>query len=252
MLNRPGPTKLEYPGDLLNWDRPMRLFVLGATGRTGRRVIEEALARGHIATAVVRKSGSVKPRPNLRIAVADPTSAGDLARVLPGHDAVISCIGQRSGADAGILERVAAAMLEAMPRSGVRRCLVVSQGLLFPSRNPAVALFRFLLRRHVADSEAMERLVEASDSDWTIVRPPRLLEGGVPHGYRAQAGGLPAGAWSIQYADLAKFLVDAAESREYLNNIVGVGSANAEEASELSPDARVPAMSGPNARADGH
>src|SRR5215813_9191743 len=38
----------------------------------------------------------------------------------------------------------------------------------------------------------MERLVEASSTDWTIVRPPRLVDGGPPVGYRVKVDALPA------------------------------------------------------------
>jgi putative NADH-flavin reductase len=116
-------------------------------------------------------------------------------------------------------------MFTAMSQSGVRRYLVVSQGLLFPSRNPMIALLRLILRRFVADSAAMERLVRASDADWTIVRPPRLVEGGALRGYRTAAGARPVGASSMQRADLAAFLLDEAERGEHVKAIVGVTSA---------------------------
>src|SRR5262249_24211380 len=60
--------------------------------------------------------------------------------------------------DANLLRDSATAMLAAMARVGVRRCLVVSQGLLFPSWNPVITLLRAILARHVADSTAMERV----------------------------------------------------------------------------------------------
>jgi hypothetical protein len=68
----------------------------------------------------------------------------------------------------------------------------------------------------------MERLVETSSTDWTIVRPPRLMDGGRPVGYRVKANAPPEGAWAMQYADLATFLLDAAEKGEHLKMVVGV------------------------------
>ena len=70
----------------------------------------------------------------------------------------------------------------------------------------------------------MEDLVQASDVDWTIVRPPRLRDGGALRGYRLQVGARPTGAWAMQRADLAVFLVDEAENAEHLKTIVGVTS----------------------------
>src|SRR5262245_45079360 len=66
---------------------------------------------------------------------------------------------------------------EPWARTGMRRCVVVSQGLLFPSRNPMIGLLRMMLARHVADSTAMERVLQESSIDWTIARPPYLKDG---------------------------------------------------------------------------
>jgi putative NADH-flavin reductase len=112
-----------------------------------------------------------------------------------------------------------------MVRSSVRRYLVVSQGLLFPSKNPFIALLRMILGRQVADSAAMEQLICASDLAWTIVRPPNLSEGGKTLGYRVKVGAAPEDSWAMQYADLAQFLLDEAEQGRYLRTIVGVTSA---------------------------
>ena len=69
----------------------------------------------------------------------------------------------------------------------------MSQALLFASGNPLIGLLRLILANHVADSTAMEHLVELSDTDWTIVRPPRLRDGGTSHGYKVEAGALRPG-----------------------------------------------------------
>jgi putative NADH-flavin reductase len=202
----------------------VKLFVIGATGRTGRHVIAEALARKQSVTAIVRQSGSLEPCEGLRVISGDPLNADDLAPILPGHDAVITCLGQRSSTDARLLQDAAAATMTAMTRCGLRRYLVVSQGLLFPSSNPIITLLRVMLARHIADSIAMEHLVRTSETDWTIVRPPRLLEGGRPRGYKTRAGARPGGASAMQRCDLAAFLLDAVERREYLREIAGITS----------------------------
>jgi putative NADH-flavin reductase len=202
----------------------MKLFIVGASGRTGGLVLKRAISRGHTVTAIVRKPGTLDPHQHLQTVVGDPLRVDDLVEVLAGHDAVISCLGQRSGKDAMLLRGAADAMLEAMRRHGVRRYLVVSQGLLFPNRNPIIWLLRRILARQIADSTAMEDLVRGSNADWTIVRPPRLQEGGAPHGYRVRVGAQPAGAWAMQRADLAAFLVDEAETAEHIGAILGITS----------------------------
>jgi putative NADH-flavin reductase len=125
----------------------MKLFVVGATGRTGRQVTEQALARGHSVTAIVRNAGSFDPQDGLKIVAGDPLDVDQLASALVGHDVVVSCLGQRSAADASLLQHAAAAMTRAMTSMDVSRYLVVSQGLLFPSSSPIVALLRLVLAR---------------------------------------------------------------------------------------------------------
>jgi putative NADH-flavin reductase len=150
---------------------------------------------------------------------------GDLSPLLADQDAIISCLGQRSAADANLMRDSALAVAKALARVKVRRYVVISQGLLFKSRNPLISLLRILLARHLKDSAAMERVLVQSEVQWTIVRPPRLTEGRRFKGYRAEINTRPTGAWSMRRTDLAAFLVDEAERGAYQRRIVGVTSA---------------------------
>jgi putative NADH-flavin reductase len=216
----------------------MKLFIVGATGRTGQLVVRRAISRGHAVTAIVRKPGTLDPHERLRTILGDPLRVDDLEPGLAGSDVVISCLGQRSSKDGTLLLDAAGAMLEAMRSVGVRRYLVVSQGLLFPNRNPIILLLRRILARQVADSRAMEETIRASDADWTIVRPPRLQEGGALHGYHLQVGAQPAGAWAMQRGDLAAFLIDEAQSAEYARTILGITSQSQHLAKTRKGDGR--------------
>jgi putative NADH-flavin reductase len=71
----------------------MRLFVLGANGRTGAEIIQLARAHGHDITAFVRSPQKIKPAPTLTIVRGDPLRPESIAAALPGHDAVLSVIG---------------------------------------------------------------------------------------------------------------------------------------------------------------
>ena len=184
----------------------MKLFIVGATGRTGRLVIEQAISRGHTITAIVRRPGMLHAHERLQIVVGDPLRCSILAPELVGHDAVISCIGQRAQQDANLLTRAATSILKAMSESQVRRCLVVSQGLLFPSWNPIVMFLRLALKRNVADSAAMEH-------------------GGIPRGYRVDRLPFQGSSWAMQRADVAAFLLDEVEKAGHVREIVGLTSA---------------------------
>ncbi|TMJ01577.1 MAG: NAD-dependent epimerase/dehydratase family protein [Alphaproteobacteria bacterium] len=77
----------------------MRLFLLGATGNTGRRILRFALQRGHEVTAFVRNQnklmeilGGSLPQ-DLRLVVGDIENSAVLAAAMAGHDAVINAAG---------------------------------------------------------------------------------------------------------------------------------------------------------------
>src|SRR5436309_4769433 len=89
----------------------MRLFILGATGGTGRALIDQALERGHRVTAFVRspqKLGS--PREGVTVLQGDPRSVDELRAALPDHDAVLSALGLR-----GPVRQPSSATLRAAP-----------------------------------------------------------------------------------------------------------------------------------------
>jgi putative NADH-flavin reductase len=201
----------------------MKLLIIGATGRTGRLLAEQAIVRGHAVTAFVRSPQSLKPRAGLTIAAGNPFAAPELAAVLPGHDVVVSVIGRRSSDDSRVLQDSAAAVLKALQASAASRYIVVSQGLLFPSWHPMAMMLRWLLAVEIKDSAAMESLVRASEANWTIVRPPRLKEGGPLKGYRVSVKDMPGGMRSMERGDLAAFLLDESVKGQYSRTVVGVG-----------------------------
>jgi putative NADH-flavin reductase len=202
----------------------MRLFVVGATGRTGAEVVDLALARGHEVTAFVRSPHKLAVRERLRAVRGDPRSTESIREALPGHDAVISAIGP-SMRDAvlpsTLLTDCAASTIAAMATSGVRRLTIVSAALLFDERGMFIQLLRLLIGQHLRDLRAMEALVGASGLSWTIARPPRLVDG-PEHPYRAAAGALPEGERVVTFRTVAAFLLDSVERGQHQGEIVGL------------------------------
>jgi putative NADH-flavin reductase len=212
----------------------MRLLILGATGRTGQALIEQALGRGHQLTALARSPEKLgKPRPGLVIRQVEIQSSTALARVLPAHDAVVSALGHSGLGGDSILTESARALVVAMRESGVRRILVVSVGILFEHAGMVPTVLRRTLLRNVAvDSQRMERILIESDLDWTIARPPRLTNGPLTRRYRVAVGAMPAGSHSMSRANVADFLLNEVEQAGHVRQIVGLA---ASQLQELSP-----------------
>ncbi len=112
----------------------MKLFVIGATGRTGREVIEQALARGDHVTAFVRSPESITLR-NERLTVlkGNAIDENQLSDAMQDHDAVLSTLGPREVfKPSSLLHDSALATTRAMRRSGVKRFVVLSAAAHFP------------------------------------------------------------------------------------------------------------------------
>src|SRR4051794_30385030 len=83
----------------------MRLTIVAATGGIGRHLLGRALAAGHDVTVVVRNPDRItEPVRVVAADLADP-DADLLAGAVKGADAVLSGLGARSNAEAGVAWR---------------------------------------------------------------------------------------------------------------------------------------------------
>jgi len=89
---------------------------------------------------------------------------------------------------------------------------------------PAYLLGRLFFPAIVADASAMERIFEESDLDWTMVRPPELTDKPYTGRYRVLEGHLPRFGLKISRADVADFMINAAENHSSIRKIVGISN----------------------------
>jgi len=146
----------------------MRIAVLGATGRTGRLIIEQAIERGHEVRAVTRRAEAAV---DATWAVADGRDVPAVEAALHGCDAAAFAIGPSGrGADPGVLSQ------------GVKRIVVVTaDGPFADSGDPltrfvAKPILNRVLPESMADFRAAERLLRDSTVDWTVIRPAQLTD----------------------------------------------------------------------------
>jgi len=206
----------------------MKLIVLGATGGTGLELVRQGVEHGHSVTAFVRSPERLKVfGDRIVIRQGQLLSSEQLAGAIEGHDAVLSGFGPRvpvAKEDAHLLQDFAVALTSGMRHAGVRRAVVESVAFLFRDAivPPAYLLGRLLFPRVVADASAMERVFAESDLDWTMVRPPELTDKGYTGKYRVREGHLPRFGFRISRADVADFMLRAAENRVASRKVVGV------------------------------
>jgi putative NADH-flavin reductase len=199
----------------------MKLFVIGATGRTGREIVQQALARGHHVTAFVRSPESITLK-NERVSVlkGNAMDENQLFDAMQNHDAVLSTLGPREVfKPSSMLHDSAVATTRAMNRSGVKRLVVLSAAAHFPGIPNRIA--SFIMRNHMRDSLAMEEIVQASDLNWTIARPPRLTQEEYTT-YRSREGAAPKMGFTLARKAVAAFMLDAIEQEKHFHKIVGI------------------------------
>ena len=204
----------------------MKLFVLGATGKTGSEIMRLALARGHEVTAFVRSPHKLSPAGSLTIVPGDPRDPENIAAALPGHDAVLSAIGphpREALRPSTLVTDCARATVEAMTPSGVSRLSIISAAVLFPEKGLYYAFFRWLTRHHARDLRGMEKLVRGSGLAWTIARPPRLIQS-PDASFRAARDALPPGSRTMSFRSVAAFMLEAVERRSHICEVVGLSA----------------------------
>src|SRR5438034_11177534 len=139
---------------------------------------------------------------------------------MQNHDAVLSALGPSEVfKPSSLLHDSALATTRAMQHSGVKRLVILSAAAHFPGIPNRIV--SFILRNHMRDSLAMEKVVQDSGLDWTIARPPRLTQEQYTT-YRSQEGAAPKKGFSLSRKAVAAFMLDAIEQKKHFQKIVGL------------------------------
>ena len=199
----------------------MHFALLGATGRTGRPLLEQAIAAGHTVTALVRTPSALPPRPGLTVVEGDALDAAAVARVVDGADAVLLTLGPTKGAPPDTMRRAARNVIDAMAQHGVRRVVTETGAGVPDPKDPGgvgPSLMRGVMKlvagSLLADSQAHVDAFRQSGLDWTAVRAPRLTEG--EQTSRARVGYFSMGpGHSVSRADVAEVMLRLVTSDQY-------------------------------------
>jgi putative NADH-flavin reductase len=206
----------------------MKVLVIGAAGKTGRAVVERSVKQGHQVTAFIHSEGGYDV-PGVEVRVGDANDMATMEGAVLGQDAVIDAVGGKSPYKRTTLETgVAASVVGAMHRHGVRRLVAVSMFGAGDSAANAPFYMKMLLatflRGEVPDKSKKESTISGSELDWVIVRPPFLTEKpatGDVHVYPADSRDKPH---SITRSDLAAFMVAQLTSDDYLGKAVTIAN----------------------------
>ena len=211
----------------------MQLAVFGATGRTGRPLVQQALDRDHDVVAFARSPSDLSDvsgeDPALTVVEGDAYVGEGVRAAVDGADAVVSVLGQTDGGPDDLLTVAGDRVLDAMAEAGVDRFVTLvgagvrEEGESVPLAGKAMtAVLRLLAGEVLRDADEHVERVRATDREWTVVRAPRLTDGEGVGDYRA--GDIELGFESVARADVASFVLDCVEDDLYVGGMPKVGS----------------------------
>ncbi len=214
----------------------MRIVVLGATGRTGRHVVEAVVQSGHTAVAIARNPAALKGL-GAEVVEGTPYDGEIVDRAMAGADAVVNTLNVSRTSDnpwaklrapRDMISKSASNALEAMKREGCNRFVAMSTIGAGSSRQSAPAILRFIvaisnLKLAFEDHSRQENLLIASNVDFTVVRAPMLSDGESAASVKVVREGSGERLHRhLSRKSAARFFVDIIENRKYLREVVGV------------------------------
>jgi len=211
-------------------ERPARILVVGATGGTGRQLVEQGLARGYAVTALARNPAALQiDHPQLTVIQGDVLDYGSVETAMLGQQAVVCALGhKRFFYPTRILSAGTSNILRAMEAQQVPR-LICETSLGIGDSAGRMGLYYTLFTIPVIlpfyfwDKTRQERVIAASSVDWVIIRPGALKNAAKRDGLRHGRGvGNFLSTVSISRADVADFMLEQLESNTYLGTAPGV------------------------------
>lgn len=197
----------------------MKLVVIGATGATGRLLIDQAIARGHEVIAYVRSPGQLNLRRGLRIIEGQLENQTSLNAALRSAHAVLCTLGTHSLMGVNLMRHNLPLITRAMRDSNVRRLILLSAygvGETARTASPlARAVYSTLVSSVYKDKEQSEETLVQEDLDWTGIYPVILTNGPLveavdtlPLGEVRRVKGMP----KVSRANVARAMLDAVEN----------------------------------------
>jgi len=209
----------------------MNVLIIGATGGTGRELVKQALERGHIVTALVRKPDRARltdptasgQRPNLRIMQGNVLDYESVSRAVQGQDAVLSALGHKRWlGPTRILSDGTKNIVKAMKAHNVSRFICetsLSVGDSFGKLGLINTLFviPIILPFYFWDKGRQEHIIRESTLQWTIVRPGPLnnRKGRKKYKHGEKVGNY-IWTFGISRADVADFMLNQLTDETYV------------------------------------
>lgn len=215
----------------------MHILLLGATGRTGERLLNEALADGYRVTILVRDRRKVGISSGKLTVIESPTlDADSLQRAMTGCDAVISTLNISRTSDfpwsplrtpPTFLSDLLGQLIPICEAQNIRRLIVVTAWGANETRQDIPFWFRWLIDYSnigvaYRDHERQEKLLTHCSLDWTIVRPVGLTNSYTSKWLIETTDNQPKPNLTISRTSVARFLLEVLAEKRYIRQAVTI------------------------------
>jgi putative NADH-flavin reductase len=208
----------------------MKILLLGASGRTGRLIVEEALKQGYDLNVLVRDKNKISfSSKTIKVYQGTPASRTDLAAAMEGCDLIISALSIARASDAPwsklitpeyfISDSMKYVIAEA-GQQNLKRLITISAWGVGETKKEIPFWLRWLinhtnLRPVYAEHESQENLLTNSNLHWTAVRPVALNDSKKIKTLKVSFNNFPKPSLYISRQSVAKFMVDIIKSDKY-------------------------------------
>jgi putative NADH-flavin reductase len=202
----------------------MKILLLGATGRTGKYVVDEVLQRGHELNCLVRDQKKIKAvHERLKVFEGSPEKLADLEQAITNCNAIINVLNISRNSDFPwaklrtspvFLSDVMKKIIELAEINKIKRIVACSAWGAAETKKDLPSWFRWLIDNSnightYKDHERQEKLLMNSTSSWTIVRPTGLTNFKKYQQVIESYDNKPKPRMTVNRISLAKYLVDA-------------------------------------------
>jgi putative NADH-flavin reductase len=218
-----GPTRTkEQPQEA-----ELPLLIFGAGGRTGRLLVDQALAQGHRVTAFARDVSALPaPHARLRVVQGSVEDASAVDAAMKDQRVVLCALGPTGRKDREAIAQGTRNIVEAMQRHHVRRLIYMPYYEQGNGWGPA-ALFEKLMstfrpRKNPEGWQQRVSVIRESPLEWVIVRPTRLTDGPVQGSYQVSVDQSKV-PLRIARADVARFMLEQLRSPKFVRKSPVIG-----------------------------
>ena len=208
----------------------MKVIIFGATGTVGVEIVKQALKKGYVVTAFVRKPEKLTNlnHANLIIHKGDVRNLIEVENAIQNQDAILCALGD---GNVGKIRALGTRnIIDAMNKAGLKRLICQStlgMGESYGNLNFIWKhiMFGILLKKAFQDHRLQEQYIMNSDLDYTIVRPSALTDGALTDGYKLDFDGkFKKLTLKISRADVADFMLRQLQMDRYIKKSVSISN----------------------------